>query len=94
MGPGGAADEAGRGCWKNEEYQNLVIELSATVGQKAQKAVLDRMQKVMWDDPFYFPAGQGFFVHAFNSGISGVQPNSGQPYQVGAYWVDPARRGR
>ena len=92
MGPGGAADEAGRGCWKNEEYQNLVIELASTVGQKAQKAVLDRMQKVMWDDPFYFPAGQGFFVHAFNSGIRGVQPNSGQPYQVGAYWADPSRR--
>jgi len=94
MGPGGPADEAGRGCWKNEEYQNLVIELATKVGQKAQKEVLDKMQKVMWDDPFYFPAGQGYFVHAFNINVVGVQPNSGQPYQIGAYWTDPVRRGR
>jgi peptide/nickel transport system substrate-binding protein len=93
MGPGGPKDEAGRGCWVNEEYQLLVQELATTVGQKAQKAVLDRMQEVMWEDPFYFTIGLSPHVHAFNANIRGVQPLAvGMPYQIGAYWADAARR--
>ena len=82
-----------RGCWNNQEFQDLKAELLETVDRAAQLEIYNEMQRVFMADPSFIFHGEIPFVHAYDADLKGYkQLTLAGLMMVGMWWENPTRR--
>ena len=82
-----------RGCWDNQEFQDLKAELLETVDRDAQLEIYNNMQRVFMADPSFIFHGEIPFLHAYDADLKGYkQLTLAGLMMVGMWWENPSRR--
>ena len=82
-----------RGCWDNQAFQDLKLELLAETDKEKQRAIFDNMQRVFMADPSFIFHGEVPVLHGYDKDLAGYQQVTLAGIMlVGMWWDNAARR--
>ena len=82
-----------RGCWNNQEFQDLKEELLQELDREKQLEIYNEMQRIFMADPSWIFHGEVPFVHAYDADLRGYkQLTLGGLMTVGMWWDHPDKR--
>ncbi|WP_084958539.1 ABC transporter family substrate-binding protein [Thermoactinospora rubra] len=70
--------ENNNGCYSNKEVDKLIKQLNATVDKAQQPALINQIEKILWDDVATIPLFAHPQVTAWDEKVQGVIPNPAQ----------------